>query len=98
MKLSQENLTFLQNLSKNNNRAWFNSNKSLFQEQYDEFKAFHAHLKSLMEGHDQIGRSKVFRIYRDVRFSKDKTPYKSHWSGAFGRATVHLRGGYYYSI
>ena len=38
------------------------------------------------------------RIYRDTRFSKNKTPYKSHWSGGFRRATAHLRGGYYFHL
>ena len=51
-----------------------------------------------MDSHDQLDKSKVYRIYRDVRFSKDKTPYKNHWSGTFGRATHYLRGGYYYQI
>lgn len=98
MNLSPENLTFLTDLADNNNREWFNSNKTLFQHYQDEFKAFHEHLKSLMDRHDQIARSKIFRIYRDVRFSKDKKPYKSHWSGTFGRATQYLRGGYYYQV
>ena len=40
----------------------------------------------------------MFRIYKDVRFSKDRTPYNTHWSGAFKRATRQLRGGYYFRI
>lgn len=38
------------------------------------------------------------RIYRDVRFSKDKTPYKPRFSGSFRRATAALRGGYFLNI
>ena len=40
----------------------------------------------------------MFRIYRDVRFSKDKTPYKTHFAGSFSRLGAHLRGGYYVHI
>ena len=56
----------------------------------------------LMNKHDNIetvsGKKSLHRIYRDVRFSKDKTPYNSHWSGSFSRATKMLRGGYYFHI
>jgi uncharacterized protein (TIGR02453 family) len=55
-----------------------------------------------MNKHDKIetrsGKESLFRIYKDVRFSKDKTPYNTHWSGAFKRATKKLRGGYYFNI
>jgi len=48
--------------------------------------------------HDDIESLKIFRIYRDVRFSKDKTPYKPHFAGNFVRGTKRLRGGYYLRI
>jgi uncharacterized protein (TIGR02453 family) len=55
-----------------------------------------------MNKHDHIetasGRKSLFRIYKDVRFSKEKTPYNGHWSGTFKRATKKLRGGYYFRI
>jgi len=55
-----------------------------------------------MKTHDNIetvsGKKSLFRIYRDTRFSKDKTPYKINWSGGFSRATKKLRGGYYFHI
>ena len=55
-----------------------------------------------MNKHDKIetssGKESLFRIYKDVRFSKDKTPYNAHWNGAFKRATKKLRGGYYFHI
>lgn len=44
---------------------------------------------------DSIDNFKVFRIYRDVRFSKNKTPYKTHFNGSFHRTKPELRGGYY---
>ncbi|MDC3253000.1 DUF2461 domain-containing protein, partial [Crocinitomicaceae bacterium] len=55
-----------------------------------------------MNSHDNIetisGKKSLFRIYRDVRFSKDKSPYKTHWGGGLKRATKYLRGGYYFHI
>ena len=45
--------------------------------------------------HDKIEKAKMFRIYRDVRFSKNKTPYKNHFGIAFHREKPALRGGYY---
>ena len=47
---------------------------------------------------DNIEKQKLHRIYRDVRFSKDKTPYKPALSGSMSRATKWLRGGYYFHI
>lgn len=98
MSISQKNLQFLQQLSQNNNREWFDAHKPEFQGYQEEFKAFHREVLHCLKGHDDIARNKTFRIYRDVRFSKDKTPFKSHWSGSFNRATEELRGGYYYQI
>lgn len=98
MNISKENLQFLKKLSENNYREWFDQHKEEFREYQHEFKRFHASIRTLMDQHDNIGSDKVFRIYRDVRFSKDKTPYKTNWSGSFKRATPLLRGGYYYQV
>lgn len=48
-----------------------------------------------MNHHDIIDRFKLFRLYRDVRFSKDKTPFKTHFGISFHREKPALRGGYY---
>ncbi len=86
---------FLKDLAKNNNKAWFEGQKSVFKEHQDHFKTFVQEVKVGMERKDQIEKSKVFRIYRDVRFSKDKTPYKSHLAASFTRMGAERRGGYY---
>ena len=95
-------LNFLKTLKKNNNREWFNENKDLYLEAHGELISFADELLAKMNTHDQIdtptGKKSLFRIYRDVRFSKDKTPYQHHFSGGFRRSTVHLRGGYYFRI
>ncbi|MBX2844571.1 MAG: DUF2461 domain-containing protein [Saprospiraceae bacterium] len=87
--------TFLNQIKKNNNREWFNAHKAAFKKEADYVKDFFQCLLDEMNQHDQIEKLKVFRIYRDVRFSKDKSPYKTNFSGGFSRATAALRGGYY---
>ena len=51
-----------------------------------------------LNNHDDIEILKMFRIYSDVRFSKDKTPYKLHFAGHFVRNGMALRGGYYLRV
>lgn len=93
---------FLKTLKKNNNRDWFNAHKDRYLIEHEHLIAFADELLQKMNQHDHIetpsGKKSLFRIYKDVRFSKDKTPYNEHWSGRFSRATKKLRGGYYYHI
>jgi uncharacterized protein (TIGR02453 family) len=96
--ISKTTLNFLKDLSKNNNRDWFNEHKTTFKTEQDKIKLFYEDLMNQLKTHDNIERLKIFRIYRDVRFSKDKTPYKTHFGGHFVRATQKLRGGYYLQI
>ncbi|AXP82501.1 hypothetical protein CJ739_3439 [Mariniflexile rhizosphaerae] len=97
-KISKETLDFFKVLEKNNDRDWFNEHKSEFKKIEKDVKTFYnAVLKSLNE-HDEVDRLKMFRIYRDVRFSKDKSPYKTHFGGSFHRTKPKLRGGYYLHI
>lgn len=96
--ISKELFQFLKDLGKNNNREWFSEHKSAFQHYQKEVKAFYQEVEERLQQTDQIEKHKVFRIYRDVRFSKDKTPYKTRFAGYFIRATQELRGGYYLSI
>jgi uncharacterized protein (TIGR02453 family) len=97
-----ESINFLKKLKKNNNRDWFTENKAQYTTQHDHMISFADALLSKMNKHDTIetvsGKKSLYRIYRDVRFSKDKSPYKSNWSGGFQRATKNLRGGYYFHI
>lgn len=86
---------FLKELKNNNNRDWFEAHKTDFKKHQSEVKSFLEAVKTNLNHHDDIEKMKLFRIYRDVRFSKDKTPYKSHFAGSFSRLGAHLRGGYY---
>lgn len=100
--IKKESIDFLKTLSKNNNRDWFNKHKDKYLEAHSNLIAFADALLIEMNKHDNIetssGKKSLFRIYKDVRFSKDKTPYNTHWSGSFKRATKKLRGGYYFHI
>lgn len=89
---------FLRDLKANNNRDWFTEHKPRYQTAHKEFKAFANVLLDEVSHHDEIENLQLFRIYRDVRFSKDKTPYKPHFSGSMVRATKWRRGGYYFHI
>ncbi len=103
MQLSGNIFKFLKLLQKNNNREWFGEHKSLYEESKLEFEAF---VKSLIDELSHFDnsiayvdpRKAIFRIYRDVRFSKDKSPYKVNF-GAHINATDKSSGfekaGYY---
>ena len=96
--IPKETLTFFEKLAKNNDRDWFNEHKPEFKAIETKVKAAYNHLGELMNAHDQIEKIKIFRIYRDVRFSKNKQPYKTHFGGSFARKKPELRGGYYLHI
>ncbi len=102
MQIEKSTYNFLKELSKNNNRDWFTKNKNRYTEAHENTIAFADALLVEMRKHDNIetssGKESLFRIYNDIRFSKDKTPYKTYWAGHFKRATKKLRGGYYYQI
>ena len=83
----EKTIKFLKKLKKNNDRDWFNANKMEYEAAREEFTAI---IGKLIEGiaafdPDVIGidpKKCVFRIYRDVRFSKDKSPYKTNFGGS----------------
>lgn len=86
---------FLNELKKNNNREWFTENKSFFEEAKNEANLFFQSVYNELLKIDELEPLKMFRIYRDVRFSLDKTPYKKHFSAQTGRKKPYLRGGFY---
>jgi len=93
--LSKEVFFFLKSLKKHNNRPWFKENITNFRAAETNVKLFYSELYNELNQVDSIDKFKVFRIYRDIRFSKNKTPYKTHFSGSFHRTKPELRGGYY---
>lgn len=94
-------LKFLNSLKKNNNRHWFEENRK----QYDIIRVGFLEMvggliKHISKFEPQIGNQTakdcVFRINRDVRFSKDKSPYKGNFSCYFNKAGKKSNGAGYY--
>ena len=96
--IPKETFSFLKRLEKNNNRDWFNDNKKEFKAIEAQVKEFYNMIYNNLNVHDDVDKMKMFRIYRDIRFSKDKTPYKIWFAGSFARKKPELRGGYYLRI
>lgn len=96
--LPKTTLDFLEKLQENNNREWFAENKKKFDAEQKKVKTFFNEIGTLLGKVDSIERIQIFRIYRDVRFSKNKLPYKNHFSVGFNRTKPMLRGGYYLHI
>ncbi len=98
----KKTIDFLTQLDQNNNREWFQNHKEDYEQAHVEMIDFAHRLMLEMSEHDVLsatsGKRSLFRIYRDVRFGKDKTPYKTNWAGRFQRAGAERRGGYYYQI
>ena len=105
----KEILQFLAELSCNNNREWFAEHKDWYKACYERFVSFSAeYIRRLAEIEPELAplqpKDCIWRIYRDVRFSHDKRPYKD-WFGVFPAAGVpgkpktygkhSMRGGYY---
>lgn len=89
---------FLNTLKENNTREWFAENKTWFTEEETQMKFFFTKVMEGLREIDDIEGMKAYRIYRDVRFSKDKSPYKIYRSCSFKRATEALRGGYHVEV
>ena len=96
--IPKNTISFLKELKLNNNREWFNKNKDRFNTIRSQVKIFAQEVNDSLNVSDNIEKIKIFRIYRDLRFSKDKTPYKKNIGMAFHRAKPELRGGYYLEI
>ncbi|MEM5564773.1 DUF2461 domain-containing protein [Psychroserpens sp. AS72] len=97
-KFSKEILDFFKKLEKNNDRDWFNEHKPEFKKLEANAKEAYKYIYENLNKHDVVDGFKLFRIYRDVRFSKNKLPYKTHFGGSFSRKKPELRGGYYVHI
>ncbi len=94
---------FLRALRKNNNRDWFLANKAKYEESVREplIELVHevgAELDEYSPGYVTDPKRAVYRIYRDVRFSKDKSPYKTHVAAvfAFRGPEKHAGAGFYF--
>lgn len=102
--LHKRTLLFLKELKKNNNREWFSENKYKFEEAKKDVVDFTTLILKKVSTFDtslsNVDPAKcVMRIYRDVRFSKDKSPYKLNFGIPFSRREKNIQGpGYYLHI
>lgn len=100
----KELFRFLKELEENNNREWFNANKDRYLSAKATYEKFVGDIIAGLATFDpeitgiQV-KDTVFRIYRDVRFSSDKRPYKTHMGAFIARGgKMSARGGYYVHI
>ncbi|MDG2372299.1 MAG: DUF2461 domain-containing protein [Flavobacteriaceae bacterium] len=96
--INQEIFTFLNQLKLNNNRDWFEDNRQRFKNIQNEIEILSTRIVDELNKHDNVENFKIFRIYRDLRFLKNKVPYKINFGISFKRISPSLRGGYYLHI
>ncbi|MEM6769438.1 MAG: DUF2461 domain-containing protein, partial [Bacteroidota bacterium] len=101
-QIKKSTLTFLKKIAKNNNRDWFQENKAVYEAARENVIEFADALLERMRETDvfetENGKKSLYRIYRDVRFSKNKDPYKTNFAGGFKRDGKLRRGGYYFHL
>lgn len=103
VKIESTTLNFLRNLTKNNNREWFSENKEKYISAQENVISFvEGLIEEIGEFDGEIlktdAKKSVFRIYRDVRFSKDKSPYKTNFGAGLGMGKGNKISGYYLHI
>ena len=101
----EKTIAFLKRLKMNNNKEWFDSNKNQYLEAKDEFEKL---VDNLIQGTNKFdkkissdlkAKNCTFRIYKDVRFSKDKSPYKTNFGASInpgGKKALFV--GYYLHV
>jgi uncharacterized protein (TIGR02453 family) len=102
--LQSSSLLFLKQLAKNNNKPWFDANRKKYDEAKKDFESF---IQALIEQFGKkdppiaalTAKSCLFRINRDIRFSKDKTPYKKNFAASINKGgKKSLLAGYYFHL
>lgn len=101
--ISPDTLSFLKDLNQNNNRDWFTQNKERYVAAQQNMVEFVDDLIQEISGFDEAilkldAKKSLFRIYRDTRFSKDKTPYKTNFGAGLGMGKGAEIAGYYLHI
>ncbi len=99
--LQTATITFLKQLSKNNNKQWFDDHRDQYAAAKEDHEALVANILDGLSASEpwfkeQKAKDCIFRIFRDVRFSKDKTPYKAHFGAFFSKGGRKYPGAGYY--
>lgn len=102
---SPEALKFLRGLVRNNRRDWFDARKPVYEKELKTpmlalIEEINGELAEFAPEHIRPAQKCMFRIYRDTRFSADKTPYKKHISAWFAREGLEKKsgGGFYFHL
>ncbi len=98
-----EGLAFLSALQRHNRREWFQPRKAIFEETLKEpmrqlVSAVNSAMRSFAPDYVTDPDKAIYRIYRDTRFSKDKTPYKDHIAASFACRGEKAGAGYYFAV
>ena len=96
--ITRATLDFFAQLKENNHRPWFEAHKVHYLQAKKEIEQLLYQVKANLEQSDVIEYAKLFRIYRDVRFSKNKLPYKGYLGGYYRRFGAARRGSYAFDI
>jgi uncharacterized protein (TIGR02453 family) len=102
--ITQSTFDFLSEIKQNNTREWYHANKDRYKEAFGNFEDLVAMLLHTIAGFDDSVLSTepkncLFRIYRDIRFSKDKTPYKTWFGAALKQGgRKQISSGYYIHV
>ena len=96
-------LEFFRKLQRNNRREWFQPRKATFEETLKQpmrelVMAVNDAMKKFAPEYVTDPDKAIFRIYRDTRFSKDKTPYKDHIAASFPRHGTPSGAGFYFAV
>jgi uncharacterized protein (TIGR02453 family) len=101
----REAMTFFRGLARNNNREWFLTHKGVYEESVKRpmtelVEALNAAMMEFAPAYATDPAKAIYRIYRDVRFSADKTPYKTHIAASFLRRGMprHAAAGHYFGV
>jgi uncharacterized protein (TIGR02453 family) len=101
----KEGIEFFRSLARHNRREWFQPRKTIFEEQVQQpmrtlVEAVNHALAGFAPDYVTDPRKAIYRIYRDTRFSQDKTPYKDHVAASFGRQNAMAQGdaGLYFAV
>ncbi|MES2480040.1 MAG: DUF2461 domain-containing protein [Bacteroidota bacterium] len=99
--LQKSTQEFLIELNENNHKAWFDENRKKYEAAKQDFELFISEVlvsctPLIPELEGRKAKDCIFRIFKDVRFSKDKVPYKNNFGAAFGKGDKKAIGGGFY--
>ncbi len=103
--LQPSTLKFLKDLKKNNNKPWFDANRRRYEEAKKDFENFIQQVVDALGKKDKTiagikAKDCLFRINRDIRFSKDKSPYKTNFGASINKdgRKAFSSAGYYFHL